>query len=472
VITTSWPVISATLADPQPASGVQPLSTTLIIDSEVVTPQVNTTSSFAYTPTVRLTEGVHSVTAQVYDQAGNQPQSGPWSFTVVDNAAPSLGITKYYYHGSQRIAMRQDDVVYFIHSDHLGSTSLTTDITGTVLAETRYLPYGEERWITGTRVTDFTFTGQRAETGFRLMDYNARYYDPGLGRFVSADTVVPELGNPQALNRYAYVTNNPIRFVDPTGHQGGPWSKIKKIITDIIQKTRQTRIDWNLRQYTPPAEHGGSVISLGAAGGTAARIPSIGKIGVIEHTSFDLVTNASGQVALYVTKADTPQSGFERRVRRFMGKQDVSHLRGKTAEAIAADRPSAPFMNPQWGWFLTQGVLEGEKIKSDVGAYEGPAIVEAGGGSVVAVGLTGSVTDSYNPVTGSRGEVKGSSGGLEVGLSWPSRGNVGASAANYGTYSVPMMGPFGLGEPGLFICRKLGQCGSGTFDPTPMMRSY
>jgi YD repeat-containing protein len=72
VITTSWPVISATLTDPELGSGVQPLSTTLIIDSEVVTPQVNTAGGFAYTPTVCLTEGVHSVTAQVYDQAGKQ----------------------------------------------------------------------------------------------------------------------------------------------------------------------------------------------------------------------------------------------------------------------------------------------------------------------------------------------------------------------------------------------------------------
>jgi RHS repeat-associated protein len=106
----------------------------------------------------------------------------------------------------------------FIHSDHLGSTSLTTNITGTVVAETRYLPYAEERWTSGGAVTDFTFTGQRAERGFGLMDYNARYYDPGLGRFVSADTVVPQAGNPQALNRYAYVLGNPLRYNDPTGH--------------------------------------------------------------------------------------------------------------------------------------------------------------------------------------------------------------------------------------------------------------
>jgi RHS repeat-associated protein len=106
----------------------------------------------------------------------------------------------------------------FIHADHLGSTSLTTDITGTVVAETRYLPYGEERWTNEAQPTDFTFTGQRAERGFALMDYNARYYDPGLGRFVSADTVVPEAGNPQALNRFSYAMGNPLRYTDPTGH--------------------------------------------------------------------------------------------------------------------------------------------------------------------------------------------------------------------------------------------------------------
>jgi RHS repeat-associated protein len=127
-------------------------------------------------------------------------------------------ITKYYYHGGQRIAIRQGDVVYFIHSDHLGSTSLTTDITGTVVAETRYLPYGGERWITGTLVTDFTFTGQRAERGFGLMDYNARYYDPWLGRFVSPDSIIPSIGDPQALDRYAYTYNNPLKYNDPSGH--------------------------------------------------------------------------------------------------------------------------------------------------------------------------------------------------------------------------------------------------------------
>ncbi|MFH0732297.1 MAG: RHS repeat-associated core domain-containing protein [Candidatus Omnitrophota bacterium] len=61
-----------------------------------------------------------------------------------------------------------------------------------------------------------------------LYYYGARYYDPELGRFTQADTIVPEPGNPQSFNRYSYCDNNPINYTDPTGHknifkQAGDW---------------------------------------------------------------------------------------------------------------------------------------------------------------------------------------------------------------------------------------------------------
>ncbi|RLD97622.1 MAG: hypothetical protein DRI92_05310, partial [Aquificota bacterium] len=62
------------------------------------------------------------------------------------------------------------------------------------------------------------FTGQREDATIGLYFYNARYYDPALGRFISADTVVPNLGNPQSLNRYSYVLGNPLKYTDPTGY--------------------------------------------------------------------------------------------------------------------------------------------------------------------------------------------------------------------------------------------------------------
>ena len=46
----------------------------------------------------------------------------------------------------------------------------------------------------------------------------ARYYDPEIGRFISADTIVPDPTNPQSLNRYSYCLNNPLKYIDPSGH--------------------------------------------------------------------------------------------------------------------------------------------------------------------------------------------------------------------------------------------------------------
>ena len=145
------------------------------------------------------------------------------------SATPN-GVTKYYYLGAERVAMRNGDEVFYLHGDHLGSTSLATDEGGEVVSETRYSPYGEERFASGTTTTDFGFTGQRAERGFGLMDYNARMYSPRLGRFTSADTIVPDLVNSQDWNRYAYVRNSPLVHSDPTGNCPQPSADSGRII--------------------------------------------------------------------------------------------------------------------------------------------------------------------------------------------------------------------------------------------------
>jgi RHS repeat-associated protein len=76
---------------------------------------------------------------------------------------------------------------------------------------------GDRRNSQGTLGTDRQFTGQRLD-GTGLYYYNARYYDPTIGRFISADFVIPDYSNPQNLNRYSYVANNPLKYTDPSGH--------------------------------------------------------------------------------------------------------------------------------------------------------------------------------------------------------------------------------------------------------------
>ena len=139
------------------------------------------------------------------------------SRSISETATPN-GITKYYYLGTERVAMRSGGEVVYLHGDHLGSTSLTTNANGEVVSESRYYPYGEERFTDGTATTDFVFTGQRAEHGFGLMDYKARFYSPQLGRFISSDTIIPDPSNSKDWNRYTYVRNSPLMYTDPTGH--------------------------------------------------------------------------------------------------------------------------------------------------------------------------------------------------------------------------------------------------------------
>jgi RHS repeat-associated protein len=80
-----------------------------------------------------------------------------------------------------------------------------------------YFSLGAARSTSGTLNTDERFTGQRLDQD-GLYYYGARYYDATIGRFISADSIVPNPANPQSLNRYSYCYNNPLKYTDPTGH--------------------------------------------------------------------------------------------------------------------------------------------------------------------------------------------------------------------------------------------------------------
>ena len=109
---------------------------------------------------------------------------------------------------------------HYLYTDQLGSVGAISKNDGTLVGELlRYEPFGDAR---GTQpssdITDRGFTGHRENRDIGLTYMSARYYVGEIGRFASADTLVPDPQNPQSFNRFAYVNNNPLKYTDPSGH--------------------------------------------------------------------------------------------------------------------------------------------------------------------------------------------------------------------------------------------------------------
>jgi RHS repeat-associated protein len=206
--------------------------------SRTITDTVTTTYTQEFDVENRLiTVTVGSeVTVFAYDAGGQRVMTVEPDGTVIytpfstyEEEVASGGATtirSYYLSGGRPVALRvnstpsdPDDGLYFIHGDHLGSTSLLTDAAGTPKGDlVRYYPFGEYRVGPTTELTDRGYTGQQENSYIKLIDMRSRWYDPAIGRFISADTIVPDPGNPQSYNRYTYTYNNPVKYNDPSGH--------------------------------------------------------------------------------------------------------------------------------------------------------------------------------------------------------------------------------------------------------------
>jgi RHS repeat-associated protein len=141
--------------------------------------------------------------------------------------------------------------------------------------------------------TDKLFTGQRQITGLGIYQFGARFYSPKLGRFLSADTIVLGYTNPQNLNRYSYVRNNPIKYNDPTGHG------VDCGIGMGCVSTNPRGVYPGSPKIIPPRKH----TSTGQ-GGTSTQGSSSGSSGIPASTS-----NSSGDVCDPILGCENPDTG-------------------------------------------------------------------------------------------------------------------------------------------------------------------
>ena len=153
-----------------------------------------------------IVHGSGTTAALLYDGAGARakktvtgghpppPTTSGTHFEVKDGVA-----TKYIFAGNLRVAQMVGSTVSYFHKDHLGSSTVMTNASGTLVESTNFEPFGGQRAHTGTDTSAYKFTDQEFDAENGLYNYDARMYDPVIGRFISPDSIIPQPFNPQSL---------------------------------------------------------------------------------------------------------------------------------------------------------------------------------------------------------------------------------------------------------------------------------
>lgn len=128
----------------------------------------------------------------------------------------SLAAATLLVMASTSLAHAERRTTYY-HTDALGSVVAASDQSGALLWRKQYAPFGEQLDSTAGGDERLAYTGKQHDNVLGLTYFGARYYDPHIGRFVSVDPAGFDPSNPTSFNRYAYVNNNPYKYVDPDG---------------------------------------------------------------------------------------------------------------------------------------------------------------------------------------------------------------------------------------------------------------
>jgi RHS repeat-associated protein len=145
----------------------------------------------------------------------------PITYTYDVNASLPLvlndGTRKYVYGLGLAYTVDITGTLQVFHTDGLGSVRAITDSSGNIVQTFQSDEFGVALMTQGTSPEPMRYTGQQRDGESGFYDLRARYYAPGLGRFISRDPLFGAIPNPLSLTRYSYVDDNPTVRTDPSG---------------------------------------------------------------------------------------------------------------------------------------------------------------------------------------------------------------------------------------------------------------
>jgi RHS repeat-associated protein len=169
----------------------------------------------------------------LYKEDGRDVKTKYFALGQYEKEVDSTGNVRelYYISGADGVVAvlekkNNQDSIFYIHKDYLGSYEVISNQNGTVKERYNFDPWGRRRnaadWsynnIAETHFLDRGFTGHEHLDQFNLINMNGRVYDPLMAMFLSPDNFVQSPDLTQNLNRYTYCLNNPLKYTDPSGY--------------------------------------------------------------------------------------------------------------------------------------------------------------------------------------------------------------------------------------------------------------
>jgi RHS repeat-associated protein len=283
-------------------------------------PATSSVASF----TVSWTNAPGCPTATTYELRTGTGASGPWNSTTTastsalvnaptnttyfSNVRACIGATCSAFSSNVQTLVNANqgvngEVLYFHHTNAIGSVVATTDAVGNIVNRQHFRPFGTAQNRAGAPTNDQGFTGKRFDPVLGLNYYGARYYDPQISRFISIDPADFSTDDLQSFGRYQYVTNNPLTNIDLDGRESATMAYESAMSLAQANRERFAAMSPTERQIAASEEKNILLVMVAVP----LMVSGVGEVAIVARTAYGAYkTLGAGAAVFYLGMEAAP----------------------------------------------------------------------------------------------------------------------------------------------------------------------